>query len=61
MDALVVLLTIAVPFALIGYVAKRLVDRWMARKGVTLDDLQPEAGPDRRKRRFLLGFWRKDD
>ena len=48
-------------FLIIGWVAKRVIDRWMGRKGVELSDVQAQAGPNRRERTvFLLGVWRKE-
>jgi len=56
MDALIVLLVYVLPFVIIGVIA----NRWIARKGVTLSDARAEAG-HRRRSRFLLGVWRRDD
>ena len=62
MEALAVLLIYLVPFFAIGVAAKRLIDAWMARNGVTLREIQQQAGPNRRKpTRFLLGFWYRED
>ncbi|MDP2333508.1 MAG: hypothetical protein Q8M19_22755 [Reyranella sp.] len=62
LSALFVLLVYLVPFLVLGYVAKTLIDSWMARKGATLSDIQAQAGPNRRKgAQFLLGFWRRED
>jgi hypothetical protein len=48
-------------FVVIGWVAKRIIDRWMAEKGVELSEVQAQAGPNRRERTvFLLGAWRKE-
>jgi hypothetical protein len=47
-----------VPFVVIG-IAIRL---WMKRKGVDLDEVQSQAGANRRPRKlYLLGFWRKEE
>lgn len=47
-------------FLTLGYVAKRLLDRWMDRHGAALDDVQGQAGDSGRKgASFLLGVWRK--
>lgn len=62
MDALAVLLIYLVPFFAIGIVAKKRLDAWMARNGATLQEIQEQAGPKRRKpTRFLLGFWYRED
>ncbi len=62
MDALAIFLIYLVPFLAIGFVAKRLIDRWMKAKGAPLSDVQAQAGPNRRKRKlFLLGIWRNED
>jgi hypothetical protein len=49
-------------FLTIGYVAKRLLDRWMARHGETLNEVQAQGrnGSDHQHDRFLLGTWYKD-
>lgn len=47
-------------FLTIGLGAKRLIDRWMDRKGVTLDEVQKQAGPRGERTVFLLGAWRKE-
>jgi len=47
-------------FLAIGYVAKRLFDRWMARRGVGIADLRRPEGSGRAQRRFLFGAWYKD-
>jgi hypothetical protein len=61
-DALAVLLIYLVPFFAIGIVAKKLIDAWMARNGATLQEIQEQSGPMRRKpTRFLLGFWYRED
>ena len=48
-------------FLLLGWGAKRLLDRWMERRGTTLDDVHGQAGENRGLRQvFLLGAWRKE-
>jgi hypothetical protein len=47
-------------FLTIGLGAKRLIDHWMAHKGVTLDEVHKEAGPRGERTVFLLGAWRKE-
>ena len=45
-------------FLSVGYVAKRRLDRWMARRGEHLDEVQAQGRPGGRKnKRFLLGSW----
>lgn len=57
--ALVVLVIYVVPFLAIGWVTKRVVDRWMT--GHHLGDVHDLAGPKRGKRKvFLLGSWRDE-
>jgi hypothetical protein len=47
-----------VPFVVIG-IAIRL---WMKRKGVDLDEVQSQAGTNRRPRKlYLFGFWREEE
>jgi hypothetical protein len=47
-----------VPFVVIG-IAIRL---WMKRKGVDLDEVQSQAGANRRPRKlYLFGFWREEE
>jgi hypothetical protein len=47
-------------FLLLGYGAKRLLAIWMDRHGEELDEVQAQAGDNRRKNSsFLLGVWRK--
>jgi hypothetical protein len=59
MSALAVALIYFGAFLTIGWVAKRLIDRWMGQHGVELEEVQAQAGPNRRQRRmFLLGAWR---
>ena len=49
-------------FIAIGWMAKRLLDRWIARHGATLEEVNEQAGANAGKgRRFLLGFWRRED
>lgn len=49
-------------FVAIGWMAKRLLDRWIARHGATLEEVNEQAGANAGKgRRFLLGFWRNED
>ncbi len=49
-------------FLAIGWGLKHLLGRWMASKGVELDDVQKQAGGRRGRRRvFLLGAWRTED
>ena len=62
MDALVVALVYVLPFLIIGFAARRLIDAWMDKKGATLADIHALAGPRRRKGpQFLLGVWRRED
>ena len=62
MEALAILLIYLVPFFAIGIVAKKLIDAWMASRGATLQDIQEQSGPNRRKpTRFLLGVWYRED
>jgi hypothetical protein len=46
----------------VGYVAKRLLDRWMARHGEHLPEVQAQGrnGGNRQHDRFLLGTWYRD-
>ena len=49
-------------FMAIGIIAKLAIDKWMVRRSLDLADIQAQAGPNRRKRRvFLLGFWRDEE
>lgn len=58
MDALVVFLIYVVPFLTLGMVGRW----WVRRKGVDLEEVQAQAGPNRRKRRlFFLGIWRWEE
>lgn len=48
-------------FLTVGYVAKRLLDRWMARHGENLTEVQAQGRNGRHQDdRFLLGFWYRD-
>ena len=48
-------------FLAIGWGAKKVIDRWMSRKGVGLSEIHDLAGPNRGERdAFLLGVWRKE-
>jgi hypothetical protein len=48
-------------FIVIGWVGKLALDRWMARRGATLSEVNDQVGGSAGKgRRFLLGFWRKE-
>jgi hypothetical protein len=58
MDALVVFLIYVVPFLALGLAGSW----WMRRKGVDLEEVQAQAGKNRRRRRlFFLGFWRWEE
>ena len=46
-------------FLVIGYVAKRLLDRYMAKNG-DLRDLKEQNKGGGKQTRFLLGGWYKD-
>jgi hypothetical protein len=47
-------------FLVLGWIAKRVLDKWMAQHGENLSEVQEQAGENRRKEpRFLLGVWRK--
>ncbi len=46
-------------FLVLGLIAKRVVGRWMSRS-LELPEIQAQAGPNRRRRVFLLGFWRDE-
>ena len=49
-------------FLAVGAVAKLLIGRWMVQHGADLEDVQAQAGPNRRKRKmFLLGAWRWEE
>jgi hypothetical protein len=47
-------------FLTIGWLAKHLLAYWMERRGVTLDEVQKQAGPRGERTVFLLGVWRKE-
>ena len=48
-------------FLAIGLIARLAIKNWMSRRNFDLADIQAAAGPNRRKRRmFLLGFWREE-
>ncbi len=48
-------------FFSVGWVAKRLLDRWMVRHGETLDEVQAQGkNGERSANRFLLGAWYTD-
>jgi hypothetical protein len=62
MRALVTALIYFGSFMAIGIIAKFAIDKWMVRRSLDLADIQAQAGPNRRKRRvFLLGFWRDEE
>jgi len=49
-------------FLVIGWVGKLVLTRWMRRHGATLSEVNEQAGQNAGKgRRFLLGFWRRED
>lgn len=47
-------------FLAIGWVAKHVLDDWMDRRGVGLDEVQKQAGRRGERTVFLLGVWRKE-
>jgi hypothetical protein len=47
-------------FLVIGWVAKRVLDHWMAQRGVELSEVQEQAGRRGERTVFLLGVWRKE-
>ena len=47
-------------FLVIGWVAKRVLDRWMDQRGVELSEVQKQAGRRGERTVFLLGAWRKE-
>ena len=47
-------------FLTLGMIAKRVVGGWMKRRDLDLGEIQAQAGPNRRRRVFLLGFWRNE-
>ncbi|MCW5746033.1 MAG: hypothetical protein KIT36_07535 [Alphaproteobacteria bacterium] len=59
MWALTVAAIYLVPFVVIGWAAKRVIDRYM--HGSHLSDVHDLAGDKRRSRKmFLLGSWRDE-
>jgi hypothetical protein len=56
-DALLKLVIYITPFLIIGIAAKR----WMGRHGVPLAEARAAGSPHRRRSRFLLGIWRRED
>jgi hypothetical protein len=57
MNPLLTLALYLVPFLLLALAVRR----WMARKGLRLDEIQGERNFNRKQPRFLLGFWRGPD
>ena len=47
-------------FLAVGWVAKHVLDDWMDRRGVGLDEVQKQAGRRGERTVFLLGVWRKE-
>jgi hypothetical protein len=48
-------------FIVIGWLGKLALNRWMAKRGATLSEINEQAGPSAGKgRRLLLGFWRNE-
>jgi hypothetical protein len=47
-------------FLVIGWVAKRVLDRWMDQRGVELSEVQRQGGRRGERTVFLLGAWRKE-
>ena len=47
-------------FLAIGWVAKRVLYRWMAQRGVELSEVHRQAGRRGERTVFLLGAWRKE-
>ncbi|HEY2875813.1 MAG TPA: hypothetical protein VGJ56_28105 [Reyranella sp.] len=47
-------------FFVIGYVAKRLLDRYMTKNGSDLRELREQNKGGGKQSRFLLGGWYKD-
>jgi hypothetical protein len=61
MSALGVAIVYFGTFLAVGWGAKTLLDRAMRQHGADLDDVQRQAGDQRRPREmFLLGAWRKE-
>lgn len=49
-------------FLVIGWVGKLVLTRWMARHGASLSEVNDQfRGSASKGRRFLLGFWRRED
>jgi hypothetical protein len=46
-------------FLVLGWVAKRALDKWTADRGKHASEVQGNAGSDRHQSRFLLGVWHK--
>jgi hypothetical protein len=62
MWALVVAVIYFGSFIATGIVARAALSRLMRRVGVDLEEVQEQAGPNRRSRKvFLLGAWRTED
>ena len=62
MRALLIALLYFGSFLAIGLIAKVMIDKWIVRRSLDLADIQAQARPNRRRRRvFLLGFWRNED
>jgi hypothetical protein len=58
MRALVTAVVYFGTFLTIGYVGKRLLDRWMTRHGEHLDEVQSQGrNGGLQDDRFLLGIW----
>jgi hypothetical protein len=47
-------------FLILGYGARRLLDRYMSRNGEDIQDLQRQNKGSGPQQRFLLGVWYKD-
>ena len=47
-------------FLVVGWGAKRVLDRWMDQRGVELAEVQRQAGRRGERTVFLLGVWRKE-
>lgn len=60
MRALVTAVVYFGTFLSIGYVAKRLLDKWIAQHGEHLHEVQAQAkNGGGKSQRFLLGIWYK--
>jgi hypothetical protein len=46
-------------FVLLGWLAKRFLERWTADRGKHPSEVQGQSGSDRHQSRFLLGVWHK--